>query len=175
VQHRGGAGPPAVEGLGQVFEQVHAVGQAGQPVPERLLFGQPPAQDAGDARGQDEPAVDHRRPPWMGDVGGAVEHGRGVDHAKQPVLGDDVEQGEQERQPRLVQGQEPDDHEELEVRLDRAAGQVDQYRRAGDEPERRAAGRKLRPSRGTIAARAATARTATWAAVGTAGYPRSNA
>ena len=49
------------------------------------------------------------------------------------VVEDDVERREQERDPVLVERQHDDHHEEVEVRLDVAAGDVDDERRCGQQ------------------------------------------
>jgi hypothetical protein len=56
------------------------------------------------------------------------------------VVEDHVGERHPERHPVLVQGDEAHHHEEVEVHLDGAAGQVHQQRRGGDEAEHRHAG-----------------------------------
>jgi hypothetical protein len=51
----------------------------------------------------------------------------------------------QERRPVLVQGQHPDHHEEVEVRLGDPTPQIDEHGRAGHEPERRRDYARLQP------------------------------
>jgi hypothetical protein len=51
------------------------------------------------------------------------------------VVDDDVAEGQPERQPVLVEGDNPDHHEEVEVGLDHPAGQVDDDGRGGDQSE----------------------------------------
>lgn len=82
--------------------------------------------------------MDGRVPPWMRDIGRMVEDPRRVDRSDQPVLNDDIGQREHERQPCLVERQEGEDDEELEVRLNRTAGQMHQHRGPDDETDGRA-------------------------------------
>jgi hypothetical protein len=51
------------------------------------------------------------------------------------VVDDHVGEGQPERQPVLVQGDDADHHEEVEVGLDHPAGQVDEHGRGGDQAE----------------------------------------
>ena len=51
-------------------------------------------------------------------------------------MNDDVAEREGERQPVLVEGEQDDDHEEVEVRLDLAVPRVNQQRGGGEQTER---------------------------------------
>jgi hypothetical protein len=69
-----------------------------------------------------------------------VEHvGRGQqsEHgvSEHAVVDDHVAEGQPERPPVLVEGDDPDHDEEVEVGLDDPAGQVDDHGRGGDQPE----------------------------------------
>ena len=58
-------------------------------------------------------------------------------HAAEPVVEHDVGDCDEEGDPVLVERQHADHHEEVEVRLDVAARQVDEDRRRGDQAEGR--------------------------------------
>ena len=54
-----------------------------------------------------------------------VDRGR-VEDSHHAVMEEDEGDGHQEGRPFLVEGQEPDHHEEMEVELDIAAGEMDE-------------------------------------------------
>jgi hypothetical protein len=78
-----------------------------------------------------------------------VEHVGRAQRAEHAMVDHHVGQGEPERQPVLVEGDDADHHEEVEVHLDHAAGQVHQDRRGAHQAQhgRRRAGppAELRP------------------------------
>ncbi len=95
---------------------------------------EPPRHDRGEPGGGDERGVDAGPLPRMGDVVGVAEHQvAAADRAADAVVQDDVERREQERDPVLVERQHDDHHEEVEVRLDVAAGDVDDECRSGQQ------------------------------------------
>ena len=115
------------------FIRSRRLGRPGERVAQELLLVRAPRGDVGEARGEDEAAVDQRPPPRVGGrLRVAVDRVRlqDADHA---VVQDDVADREEERDPVLVQREQPDHHEEVEVRLDDAAPEVDEQRRARDE------------------------------------------
>ena len=128
-----------------VLEQ-RAVRKPGQRIAEALLFVEAPGDDARDARGENEAAVDERPLHGMGDRVRMVVHRRRIDDAEDAVVHDDEADGEQERQPVLVERQDADHHEEVEVHLDHAAAETDEHRRRRHEPERRHRRDELAPS-----------------------------
>jgi len=120
--------PRAVQRLCQPIEQPCPVRHAGQPIGQALLLDQPPGQNAGEARRQDEAAVNRRKQPGMGDRAGLRVDRSRVERADDPMLQDDEGQRQQERRPRLVQSEKGDHDKELEVRLDHASREVDEDR-----------------------------------------------
>jgi hypothetical protein len=86
-------------------------------------------------RGDEQP-VDHSPLPRVGDAGRVVKDAGWVERAEQSVVNHDIDDGDAEREPRLIQRDERDHDEEMEVHLDQAAAEVREDRRAGHEPER---------------------------------------
>jgi hypothetical protein len=66
-----------------------------------------------------------------------VVHAPGVEHADHPAVEEDVEDGGQERRPVLVQRDDAHHHEEGEVGLDVAPGELDDHPRGGHEADAR--------------------------------------
>jgi len=63
----------------------------------------------------------------MGDRGGMVEDGGRRKRAKCSVMQAHVSQGHQERKPRLIEADNDHHHEEVEVHLDEAVGEMDEH------------------------------------------------
>jgi hypothetical protein len=125
------AGP--VERALQAVHQQQPAREAGQRVAQELELVRPPRRDVGEARGEDEAAVDQRPAPRVGGrLRVAVDRMR-LDDAEHAVVQDDVGDRQEERHPVLVEGQQADHHEEVEVRLDGPVPQVDEQRGARDE------------------------------------------
>ena len=134
-----------------VAEQL-AVRKSRQRVVESLELVQSPRRDARDAHREDERAVHQRPSPRVRDRVRMVVHAAGIEHADRAVVQDDEGDRAQERGPLLIQGDQRDHHEEMEVKLDHAAGDMDEDGRCGHEahayqsgpglpPEARRAGR----------------------------------
>jgi hypothetical protein len=69
----------------------------------------------------------HERPaPWVGDGGRVVVDRAGVERAERAVVEDHIADRQQEGQPVLVEREDGDHEEEVEVRLDLAAPEVDE-------------------------------------------------
>jgi hypothetical protein len=109
-------------------------GEAGLAVAEVLV--QPPRGDRAEAGGGDVRAVQQRPAPRVRLGVGVVEDRVRRERAAGAVVQDDKSGREQERHPVLVQREQHDDHEEVEVRLDRPVGEVHDDRRRGEQPER---------------------------------------
>ena len=98
-------------------------------------LGHPPRRQRDGAHGQDEGAVDPGPQPGMRPRGPVVVHGLRIEDADHAVVHDDVPDGEDEGRPVLIEGQQPDHHEEMEVELDVAAGEVHEERRRRHQAE----------------------------------------
>jgi hypothetical protein len=98
---------------------------------------QAPVDDVDDAEAGDEERVDRRPAPRVGDGVGVVVDGGGLERAHQPVVGQDVREGEQVGEPLLVERQQADHHEEVEVALDGAVHQVHDDRRRAQQADAR--------------------------------------
>ena len=97
-----------------------------------------------------ERGVDRRPLPRVGDRVGVVEHLVAAERGPMPWWSDHVERREQERDPVLVEREDGDHHEEVEVRLDVAARDVDDERGRGQQAgggDRRAQLAAARPVR----------------------------
>ncbi len=70
----------------------------------------------------------------MGHGVGMVVHRRRLEHADRGVVDDGDPQCDAERHPVVVEGDHADHHEEVEVGLDVAAGQVDTDGGRGEQP-----------------------------------------
>jgi hypothetical protein len=97
---------------------------------------QPPGDDRAHARRRHEGAVDERPAPRVLVGVGVVVDGARVERPDDAVMEHHVGHGDQERHPVLVQGEDHDDHEEVEVRLDHPARRVDGDRRGGHAAQR---------------------------------------
>ena len=100
------------------------------------VLGVLPEQHHADAGGQNGGAVDERPLPRVLLGRGVVEHQVRHEAGADPVAEHREHDVEQERHPVLIERDEPDDDEEVEVRLDRAVGEADERGRAVDQPER---------------------------------------
>ena len=117
-------------------------------LPERLI--QSPRHQAHGAGRQHEHTVDTRPQPRMRLCGGVIVDGARGQHTGQTVMGNDIRDGEKEGNPVLVKSHHSDHHEEVEVRLDVASGDVDEYGRAGDESKARERGAQAPTSEGAV-------------------------
>jgi hypothetical protein len=68
-----------------------------------------------------------------------------IDGSDQPVVEDDVADGEEERYPGLIKRDHGNHDEEMEMHLDQAAGKVHQDRRGRDQTECRCGRSKVPP------------------------------
>ncbi|HEY8740418.1 MAG TPA: hypothetical protein VIN56_07485 [Candidatus Dormibacteraeota bacterium] len=102
-----------------------------------VILTQPPERYVRRTGGDNERSVYASPQPWVFYGRAVVVNGGRYQNPDHPVLDQDVSNGEEERQPILIQHQNWDDHEELEVRLDRTPRQVNADRCAGEEPGRR--------------------------------------
>ena len=121
------AGPRArQERMGDAVAEQRPVRQGGQSVVQALVLDQAPGRHAHRGRSQHEASVD-RRPQHRLLLGGrVVEDRRRVEDPQHRVVQHHEGDRDQERQPALVEGDHPDHHEEVEVHLDVAAGEVHQ-------------------------------------------------
>ncbi len=81
-----------------------------------------------------------RQQPWVRLRGLVVVHRLRRDHADHTVFENRETDRNTERNPLLVQGDDPHDNEEVEMHLDQAAREVNEHCRAEDQTERRDAG-----------------------------------
>ena len=123
------------QGMGHAVGEQRPVGQAGERVAEGLLLVQLPGHHAGHAGRQHEEAVDEG--PLEGVVDGrvVVVDGLGVDRPEQAVVEHDEADGEEEREPVLVQGEDAHHHEEVEVHLDHPSAEIHQHGGGGDQAQ----------------------------------------
>ena len=116
-----------VEGVAEALAAVHRVGA-------RVLV-EPPVHDVDDAERGDEERVDARPAPRVRDgVGVVVDRGR-LERPHEPVVAEDEGEGQQVREPVLVEGEDADHHEEVEMALDGAVHQVHDDRRRRQQPD----------------------------------------
>ena len=97
---------------------------------------EPPRDDRAEAGGADVGGVEQRPAPRVRLGVGVVEDRMRVERAADAVVQHDERRGEQEDHPVLVEREQHDHDEEVEVRLDDAAGEVDDHRRGRQEAER---------------------------------------
>jgi hypothetical protein len=97
---------------------------------------QPPRDDAHRSGTHDEHPVDGRPSPWMVDRPRMVVDRRRGERSRDSVVRDDVRERQEEGEPVLVEGDDGDHHEEVEMRLDHAAGSVNQQHRGRQQTDR---------------------------------------
>ena len=137
VDDRQGRRPPhrSRQSVGDPVVEEAPIGEAGERVPHRLLLVELPSHDARCAGGENEASVDEGPTDRLRHRGGVVVDRARSQRADQSVVDDDEPDRGEERQPVLIQGQDPDHHEEVEVHLDGAAGEMYQHRGGDHEPQ----------------------------------------
>jgi len=115
-----------------VLEQP-SVRQAGERVLEGLLLVEPPCHDARGTGGEDETTVDQGPLERVGDSVWVVVDLLGCDRSHDAVVQDHKRDGGQKGQPVLVEREDRHHDEEVEMKFDHAAGEVDQHGGCGDQ------------------------------------------
>jgi hypothetical protein len=146
-EHRDRTGTALQQPVGRLDEQ-RPVGEPGQLVTQPLLLVEPPGGEVREAGGQHECAVQSRPGPGIV-VGGPMAEDRVRDErADETVVGQDDDQRHAEGHPVLVEGDQPDHHEEVEVCLGQPVHQIDQQHRGCQQAQRRGGGRQGPPGPG---------------------------
>ena len=122
-------------GLGQIFDDRLELG-AGRTLGVDAEFVQLPRGQRRRALTGDEERVERRPAPRMLQRRGVVIDRGAVQDAHHAVVQQDEGDRDEEREPRLVQRDHRDDHEEVEVHLDQPATHVDEHPGRRDERER---------------------------------------
>ena len=94
---------------------------------------EPPVDDGGDARPEDKHGVNEPPPPGVSPGRGVIIDRGGRERPHEPMMDRHIADGQQERDPFLIERDDGQHHKEVKMQLDVAPRQVHQHRGGGDE------------------------------------------